>query len=57
MHLVLHKQACPQFTRVMNSRRGGCSDSQRMFRLECVHDGKVGISAQFGIPQIGLPSV
>lgn len=22
-HLVLHKQACPQFTRVMNRRRRG----------------------------------
>lgn len=33
------------------------TDSQRMFRLQCVHSGKVVIRLQFGIPHMGYPSV
>ncbi len=59
VHLVLHKQVCPQFTRVIKRRRVGLaqqsSDSQRMFRLECVYSGKVGIRGSFWDSPYGIP--
>lgn len=53
VHLVLHKQVCPQFTRVMKRRGVGLaqqsSDSQRMFRLERVYSGNKGLGLGFPI--------